>query len=69
MNDNLILDDLAAALRDLILRFGRFRVFMGLLRAISRPKTAKNGEIPDYLRRDLGLPPRPPDARMWERHR
>lgn len=47
MNDAPILDDLAAALRDLIARFGRVRVFIGLLRAIRPPKVNKNGEIPD----------------------
>lgn len=55
-------------LRDLIARFGAFRVFISFLRAILRP-APRNRDVPDYLRRDVGLPPCPPDPRLWERYR
>ena len=53
-------------MRDLIARFGAFRVFLSFLRAMSPPR---NREVPDYLRHDLGLPPRPPDPPLWEKYR
>ena len=65
MNDSPSIRD--AELRDLVARFGALRVFIALLRAL-RP-AAPVGELPDYLRRDVGLPPRPPDPRTWERYR
>lgn len=55
-------------MRDLITRFGALHVFFSFLRALVAPKP-RNPEVPDYLRRDVGLPPRPPDPRLWERHR
>ena len=68
MNDSPVLGDAVQIMRDLITRFGAFRVFISYLRAITRP-APRNGEVPDYLRRDLGLPPRPSDPRLWERYR
>lgn len=55
-------------MRDLIARFGAFQVLITYLRAVIMP-APRNDEVPDDLRRDLGLPPRPPDPRLWERYR
>ncbi len=68
MNDSPVLGDAVQMMRDLISRFGAFRVFTSYLRAIMRP-APRNLEVPDYLRHDLGLPPRPPDLTIWERYR
>ncbi len=66
MNDSPVLGESVQMMRDLIARFGALHVFFSFLRAMWVPR---NREVPDYLRRDLGLPPRPPDHRLWERHR
>lgn len=68
MNDSPVLGDAVQMMRDLIARFGAFRVFTSYLRAIMRP-APRNIEVPDYLRRDLGLPPRPPDLTIWQSYR
>jgi hypothetical protein len=68
MNDSPILGESVHLMRDLIARFGAFRVFISYLRAVVLP-APRNSEVPDYLRSDLGLPPRPPDPRLWERYR
>lgn len=68
MNDSPVLGESVQMMRDLITRFGALHVFFSFLRALVAPKP-RNPEVPDYLRRDVGLPPRPPDPRLWERHR
>jgi hypothetical protein len=45
-------------LRDLIDQYGVRHVLATLARVlVARPKTPKVGALPDYLRRDIGLPP------------
>lgn len=68
MNDSPVLGDAVQMMRDLIARLGAFQVFITYLRALIMP-APRNDEVPDDLRRDLGLPPRPPDPRLWERYR
>jgi hypothetical protein len=54
-------------MRDLIARFGALRVFISYLHAVVLP-VPRSGEVPDYLRRDIGLPARPIPP-LWERYR
>jgi hypothetical protein len=68
MNDSPVLGDAVQMMRDLIARLGAFQVFITYLRAVIMPAPRNDG-VPDYLRRDLGLPPRPPDPRLWEKYR
>ncbi len=57
-------------LRDLIDQFGARAVLVSYLREVmARRKMPNAGALPDYLRADIGLPPRPPDMRHWERYR
>ena len=56
-------------LRDLIDQFGARAVLTSYLReVVARRKMPDAGLLPDYLRADIGLPARPPDARLWERY-
>jgi hypothetical protein len=58
------------ALRDLIDQFGARAVLASYLREVlARRKMPSADTLPDYLRSDIGLPPRPPDTRLWEKHR
>jgi hypothetical protein len=57
-------------LRDLIDQFGARAVLASYLREVmARRKMPDVDTLPDHLRADIGLTPRPPDARLWERYR
>ncbi|MCX7889250.1 MAG: hypothetical protein N2422_05895 [Rhodobacteraceae bacterium] len=53
---------LLAELRGVIRRHGAIRVILAmgvaLLRPVRHPRTIRPDELPDHLRRDIGLPPR-----------
>ncbi len=58
------------ALRDLIDQFGARAVLASYLREVmARRKMPSADTLPDYLRADIGLPPRPPARPLWERYR
>jgi len=67
MNDNPVLGASVQLMRDLIARFGALRIFISYLHAVVLP-VPRIGEVADYLRRDIGLPPRPIPP-LWERYR
>ena len=58
------------ALRDLIDEFGARAVLASYLReVIARLNMLDVNTLPEHLRSDIGLPPRPPDRPLWERYR
>ena len=58
------------ALRDLIDQFGARAVLASYLREVmARRRMPDVNTLPEHLRADIGLPPRPPDRPLWERYR
>ncbi len=58
------------ALRDLIDQFGARAVLASYLREVmARRRMPGVNTLPEHLRSDIGLPPRPPDRPLWERYR
>lgn len=58
------------ALRDLIDEFGARAVLASYLREVmARRRMPDVNALPEHLRSDIGLPPRPPDRQLWERYR
>lgn len=57
-------------LRDLIDQFGARAVLASYLHAVMvRRRTSDVSALPDHLRADIGLPPRPPDRPLWQMYR
>lgn len=72
MNAQILHDDIhppTAAIERLVAEHGAIRVLGALLRALvrrDRHRAHNLGDLPDHMRRDIGLPAEPRGRKYWE---